>query len=428
MEYTIYDLTLYWFLYALFGWVLEAGYYALKDRGFFNRGLLSLPLSAPWGFTMVLMLLALPALGGRYVLQLLFVVSLVAVVEAVTRLITRLLSPRVRWGAEDAQAPLADLRGLLALVGMGGACYLTYLLIHPLLLIPVSLLPQLVERIIVWACLGVLALDFALSVYAVRTGGGAQMARRQDSGLATLGARVSNLIWRRLQKAYPGIERADGTAEAPVFAKGLCWDKLVWVFFIACLVGDLTEMVYCRMVGGAWVSRSSLLYGPFSLVWGIGGVLLTVTLHRLAEKADRYVFLGGFFIGGAYEYMCSVFTELVFGTVFWDYSHMPLNIGGRTNVLFCFFWGVAALVWMKLIYPNLSRLIEKTPVLAGKVVTWVVLGLMVCNAALTSLAMLRYQARPIQPQPANQLEEFLDRQYDDAFMEHRWANMDRVEK
>lgn len=427
MNYTLYDLALYWLIYALLGWILEAGYFAVKRRGFFNRGLLSLPLSAPWGFTMVVMLLALPALRGRYVLQFLFTVALAAVVEAVTGLMTRRLSPMVQWGAEDAHVPLEDPRSLLAVLGMGAGCYLTYLLIHPLLLIPVGLLPQLAERIVVWVGVGLLAVDFVLSVYAVRTGGGAQIARHRSNGLAALGAWVSNLIWRRLRKAYPGIERTDGEAEAPVFAKGLCLDKLVWVFFIACLVGDLTEMVYCRLVGGSWMSRSSLLYGPFSLVWGLGGVLLTVTLYRLAEKADRYVFLGGFFIGGAYEYMCSVFTELVFGTVFWDYSHMPLNIGGRTNVLFCFFWGVAAVVWMKLIYPRLSRAIERVPVLAGKVVTWVVVALMVCNATLTSLAMLRYQTRPIRPEPANQLEAFLDRQYDDEFMEHRWANMNRVE-
>ena len=45
------------------------------------------------------------------------------------------------------------------------------------------------------------------------------------------------------------------------------------------------------------------------------------------------------FLGGAYEYLCSVFTELVFGKVFWDYSWMPFNLGGRINLLYCFFWG-----------------------------------------------------------------------------------------
>ena len=139
-------------------------------------------------------------------------------------------------------------------------------------------------------------------------------------------------------------------------------------------------------------------------------------------------FLGaGFVIGGVYEYMCSVFTELIFGTVFWDYSDMPLNIGGRTNVLFCFFWGVLAVVWIKIIFPPMSGWIEKIPPLTGKIVTWIVAFCMACNAILTSAAMIRYDIRAYRPEPANALEEFIDRQYGDAHMERRWPNMRKRE-
>ena len=135
------------------------------------------------------------------------------------------------------------------------------------------------------------------------------------------------------------------------------------------------------------------------------------------------MFLAGFVVGGAYEYLCSVFTELVFGTVFWDYSEMPLNIGGRTNVLFCFFWGVLAVVWIKVIYPPMSKGIEGLPALAGKILTWIVVSVMACNAILTSSAMVRYSSRAVQPEPANAFEEFLDTQYGDGYMENRWPNM-----
>ena len=231
-------------------------------------------------------------------------------------------------------------------------------------------------------------------------------------------------VWRRLQKAYPGIrEMTPEEQGACTFAKGVCLDKLVWVFLTSALLGDIIETFWCGLVNGQWMNRSSVLYGPFSFVWGLGAVVLTVTLQGLAKRDSFFVFNAGFVIGGAYEYLCSVFTELVFGTVFWDYSHMPLNIGGRTNVLFCFFWGVLAVFWIKGIYPQMSRLIEGFPALAGKAVTWAVVIIMVCNGLLTCAAMLRHGARSVQPQPANAFESFLDRQYDDSFMEHRWPNM-----
>ena len=72
---------------------------------------------------------------------------------------------------------------------------------------------------------------------------------------------------------------------------------------------------------------------------------------------------------------------------------------------------------------RLPEVIEGFPALAGKIMTWVVVALMVCNGLLTCAAMLRYNTRAVRPQPANSFEEFIDRQYGDGFMEHRWPNM-----
>ena len=47
------------------------------------------------------------------------------------------------------------------------------------------------------------------------------------------------------------------------------------------------------------MSRSSVIYGTFSIVWGFGAVILTVVLQRLAGKEDRYIFLAGSVLGGA---------------------------------------------------------------------------------------------------------------------------------
>ena len=122
-------------------------------------------------------------------------------------------------------------------------------------------------------------------------------------------------------------------------------------------------------------------------------------------------------MGGAYEYVCSVFTELVFGTIFWDYSHLPFNLGGRINLLYCFFWGIVAVVWLKFIYPFLSRLIEKLPVRAGRISTWVLVVFMVCDMALSSLALARYFQRQTEPDaPVNAVTAFLDQRFPDERM------------
>ena len=136
------------------------------------------------------------------------------------------------------------------------------------------------------------------------------------------------------------------------------------------------------------------------------------------------MFLGGFFLGGAYEYLCSVFTEVFFGTTFWDYSDMPFNIGGRTNLLFCLFWGILSLVWVKLCYPPLSRQIEKIPPLAGKILTWACVVLMVCDMLISAAAMVRYVERSKGAAAENAVEEFMDHYYPDELIEFVWPNLE----
>ena len=127
-------------------------------------------------------------------------------------------------------------------------------------------------------------------------------------------------------------------------------------------------------------------------------------------------------MGGAYEYICSVFTELVFGTVFWDYSRTPFNLGGRINLLYCFFWGLAAVVWIKILYPFLSRLIEKIPMKAGKFLSWCILIFMIFNMSVSALALARYSDRQISPQAENTLEAVLDQHFPDDRMNRIYPN------
>ena len=242
---------------------------------------------------------------------------------------------------------------------------------------------------------------------------------------------LTRRIQRRLTHAYPNL-RLEGIPSvfAPsredreaVFAKGCCFHKLVWLFLLGSLLGDLTETIFCYITTGILMSRSSLVYGPFSIVWGFGCVMLTAFLYRYKDKNDRYIFLAGTVLGGAYEYICSVLSELVFGTIFWDYSGIPFNLGGRINLLYCFFWGIAAVVWLKGLYPRLSALIERIPSSIGIPATWVLIIFMVFNMAISGLALSRYVERQTVSSPSQGIVgEFLDDHFPDERMEHVYPN------
>ena len=141
---------------------------------------------------------------------------------------------------------------------------------------------------------------------------------------------LMNKVRIRMEKTYPVLqEKALQIQKTGTFAEGCGFYKLFWMFFIGAVMGDFFETVYCRISMGWWMSRSSLVWGPFSLVWGGAIMLATMLLYKDRNKPDRHIFLVGTVLGGAYEYVCSVLSELVFGRVFWDYSKIPFNLGGK---------------------------------------------------------------------------------------------------
>ena len=81
-----------------------------------------------------------------------------------------------------------------------------------------------------------------------------------------------------------------------IFAKGYNIYKLIWIFLSCSFIGSMIEMVWCYFTMGKLMSRSSLLYGQFSIVWGFGCVLLTILLHNMEGKRDLAIFTVGTFV------------------------------------------------------------------------------------------------------------------------------------
>ena len=51
--------------------------------------------------------------------------------------------------------------------------------------------------------------------------------------------------------------------------------------------------------------------------------------------------------------------ELVLGFTAWNYSNMFLNINGRICLLFSMFWGFLGILWIKFLYPQIEKALNK---------------------------------------------------------------------
>ena len=248
-----------------------------------------------------------------------------------------------------------------------------------------------------------------------------------NDAIASVGFRIAKAINRtmdrRIHKAYPKAAKVEAVPkDKRVFAQGCDFYKVVMLFFIGAFLGDITETIFCRITAGVWMSRSSVVWGPFSIVWGLAIAAATAMLYKYRNKSDSFLFWTGTLLGGAYEYLCSVFTEIVFGKVFWDYSKIPFNLGGRINLLYCFFWGFAAVVWFKAFLPKTEKLIEMLPVKAGKVIVWLLVVFMSCNIAVSCMALVRYDERSKGVEAVSEWQKWSDTHYDDVRLQKIYPN------
>lgn len=428
-------------LYSVLGWCIEVAVTAVRSRSFVNRGALNGPIQPIYGVMVLLTSLLLEPAENSLLVLFVFTTVLCIVAELVTGLILEHVFHLRWWDYSSQKFNIMGLVGLRSSLIKGGAVTLTAKYLQPALMDLLRMLPELLTEVTALVLLILMVMDlqftmFSLGLLRRSWKNVGRVAAALQETTTSLGSGISKKVaaglrshqQKHLKKAFPCLVQIAQSGVEPepkraVFAAGMGFYKLFWLFLIGALAGDLVEMVYVRLAGGVWMSRSSLLYGPFSLVWGLGCMLISLVLQSFRNKSDRYVFFGGALLGGVYEYVCSVVTEVLFGKVFWDYSDIPLNLNGRVNLLYCLFWGVVAVFWVKGIYPWLSGMIEKLPIRLGKSLTWVLVIFLAADVLLSTAAMIRLQQRENGQPAQNRIEVFLDEHYPDEYLYHRYQNM-----
>lgn len=370
MNYSLYQLCWIFVVYSLLGWCAGVIVNAVQKRKFVNTGFMSLVFCPSYGLGAVLYTVFLVELRENWIF--LFIAG--AVMGAVQCILTGVVLQRIfhrRWW--DYSKKRFQFDGYLHighLIAFGVSAFFIFWIGNPLIFRVLSWMPRFIGHIFLLGILAFMGIDGIVSGVAVlqlkiRLRHMEQFSESMQKVTNELGNALTLRIQRRMLRAYPNLEpdklrEAEQSREkALVFAQGCCLYKLVWLFLIGAFLGDIVETLFCFITDGVWMSRSSVVYGPFSFVWGI-----------------------------------------------------------------------AAVVWFKGIYPKLSALIEKIPPRMGNFLTWLCVGFMLVNAALSGLALSRYDERQreglIRQEELDPLDHFLDTHFPDERMERIYPNAKTV--
>lgn len=199
--------------------------------------------------------------------------------------------------------------------------------------------------------------------------------------------------------------------------------KKFWLFIIFSFMGFIIETIWCFLRYGEIQSRQGLIYGPFSQVYGFGGLVLIVILNQIKSKKKTIVFIYSIIIGGIFEYVCSFIQEFLLGSVSWQYNSTVYILNGRTSIIYSIFWGVLGTALIFYLYPLCSKIVDKILCKIGIKLTLVFVAFMLLDFFISGAAVYRENQRINNIPAKNAIQRFLDRNYPDSYLERIYPNM-----
>ena len=190
-------------------------------------------------------------------------------------------------------------------------------------------------------------------------------------------------------------------------------------FIIYSVIGYIVETLFGIARYGVVESRQSFLYGPFCAIYGIGAIIMILSLQYFNKSYNR-LFIGGCIVGSITEYVVSFIGEKLFHAKWWDYSNMPLNINGRICLLYAVFWGFLGLYLMISLNPKIDNLLnfikQKLNTNFLKAVVTISILFMLLDCISTAIALSYFTIRTIKE---NNIEvknqEYVNKAYDKIY-------------
>lgn len=165
--------------------------------------------------------------------------------------------------------------------------------------------------------------------------------------------------------------------------------KIIWLFFVGCVLGFILETIFYIIKYGSFVNKQGLIIGPFKPIYGIGIILISGIFNCLKKEKKSQILLLGIIIGTLFEYLCSYFLEKIWGFYIWDYSSYKYNLNGRIYLPYCFLWGIISVLWYSYFYPVFLKIYYKFESKKFKIITVLIGAFFVVDIFLTGLVYFR---------------------------------------
>lgn len=167
--------------------------------------------------------------------------------------------------------------------------------------------------------------------------------------------------------------------------------ELLLNFFVYGFLGWCTEVAFAAAKERKFVNRG-FLNGPICPIYGIG---VTVVVTVLLPYKDQIIplYLWSVLLVTVLEGLTGYLLEKLFHHRWWDYTGMPLNIGGHVCLLFSVIWGVACVAIVHFIHPMIAKILSFLPVWLGGLLLAAFCFALAADLYVTVTGILKFNRR-----------------------------------
>lgn len=162
----------------------------------------------------------------------------------------------------------------------------------------------------------------------------------------------------------------------------------VLYFFVYSFLGWCTEVSFAACKEHRFVNRG-FLNGPFCPIYGFG-VSMVITFLAPYKSNVILLYVASVLLVTLLEGITGWAMDKIFHNKWWDYSDMPLNIGGYVCLLFSLVWGVACVVIMDMIHPVIHRGLSFLPHTVGVVMIAALFIALSVDTCVTASAIFKF--------------------------------------
>lgn len=202
----------------------------------------------------------------------------------------------------------------------------------------------------------------------------------------------------------------------------ISFHDLFYIFIFGCFLGWIIEGIWTLIKKGVLINHSALVLGPFNVVYGIGAIILTLVLYKMKNNENIKIFIISFFSGTILEYLMSFLMEKTVGFVAWNYSKKPFNINGRVCLLYSIFWGIIGILWIKIVYPNVKKILNKLNKVESIKLMKITIIFLIFDIIITLGAIERAKEYEKDIPPSNKVEVIYDKYFGVEYLNNMFNN------